>query len=143
VLARRSLIQRVCSRSEGRGLACDPGASGQGLFFPRRFWSAVRRPPVRRSALRVVRTLDSVVVSGTRRSLLRRSRPERRSLPFGSPGLPIRLSKLRSKRSARAASSPPRAERTRLKRGCQVQQTTSIRECDRNSSPRHLVYRSL
>ena len=63
----------------------------RGHFFARRFGSAVRRPPARRSPLRVVRTPTSVLGSGARRSVLRRSLPVRRSLPFGSPGLPIQV----------------------------------------------------
>ncbi len=79
----------------------------RGHFFPRRFGSAVLRPPVRRSALRVVRTPDSELGSGARRSLLRRSLPERRSLPFGSPGLPIQVvAELRSKPFASNAAFP-------------------------------------
>jgi hypothetical protein len=87
----------------GPELRAMPEHQVRGYFFPLRFGSAVRRPPLRRSALRVVRTLDSVLGCGTRRSLLRRSLPERRSLPFGSPGLPIRLS-LNSGRSVLQAT---------------------------------------
>ena len=109
---------------------------GQGCFFPRRFWSAVRRPPVRRSALRVVRTLDSALVSGSRRSLLRRSFPERRSLPFGSPGLPIgcRNSDLSVLRVTPRLAAPAQ-HAVASKEGSDYCKHLQIRERDRNSSP--------